>query len=68
MKRRLLILSLALATALPAFSGLASLLATGPDPAQTAPIAIAEAEPDIKPLPPVPPPPPPTTDGGSWGG
>ena len=66
MKRKLLILSLALTTSLSALGGLASLLATGPDPAETAPIAVAGAGPEVKP--PLPTPPPPTTNGGSWGG
>ena len=69
MKRKLIILILALTTSLSVFSGLASLLATGPNPAETAPITIAEVRPNVKPPKlPKPPPPPLTPNGGSWGG
>ena len=66
MKRNMIILVVALTTFLSAYSGLASLLAAGPDSAGTAPIAVAGAGPDIKP--PLPTPPPPSPNGGSWGG
>jgi len=66
MKRKMIILFVALTTFLSAFSGLASLLATGPD---SAPIVVAEARPKIKPpVRPLPPPPPLSPNGGSWGG
>jgi hypothetical protein len=71
MKRKLIILILALTTSLSVFSGLASLLTTGPNSTETAPISVAEAGPNIKPpvKPPVGPPPPgPSPNGGSWGG
>ena len=67
MKRRLIILAMALTSFLSVFGGVASLLATGPHPAETAPIAVAGAGPDIKP-PVGPPPPGPSPDGASWGG
>ena len=63
MRRKLIILFVALTTFLSAFGGLASFLATEPD---SAPIAVAEAGPELKPPP--PPPPPPSPNGGSWGG
>ena len=66
MKRKLVTLLLALTTFLSAFSGLASLLATGPESAETTPITVAGAGPDIKP--PLPTPPPLSPNGGSWGG
>ncbi len=55
MKRNLIILILALSTSLSVFSGLAALLATGPDSADTAPITVAGGPGD-------------RGDGASWGG
>ena len=49
MKRRLIILALALTTSLSVFGGLASLLTSGPDPAETAPIIVAKGGPDKQP-------------------
>ena len=56
MKRKLIILFLALTTSLSVFGGLASLLTTGPDSTETAPIVVAWGGPDGR------------GEGGSWGG
>ena len=67
MKRKLIIFILALSTSLPVLSGLASLLATGPDSTETTPITVAMTGTNNGPRP-GPPPPGPSPDGASWGG
>jgi hypothetical protein len=67
MKRKLIILFVALTTFLSAFGGLASFLTTGPpNPAETSPVTIAATGPDVGPSDGGPP--GPTPDGQSWGG
>ncbi len=68
MRRKLIILILALTTSLSVFSGLAALLATGPDSAETAPVTVAEAGPKTGRPPGPPPGGGPSPNGASWGG
>ena len=71
MKRKVIIFLVALSTCLSTVSGLAALLTTGVNPAETTPIAVADSGPVVKPpvKPPVGPPPPGLLpNGGSWGG
>ena len=70
MKRKLIIFAIIVTYFFSAFTGLASLLATGPDSNEMAPIVVAGTEPVKRPIKPAPDclPNCASTNGESWGG